>query len=211
MSSLHERRFSSASALIRHYRAVRARTSRWAPARVFALPSPAMIAAGNMPTPIPLVASEAEPMVVPTCPAVEPPNPVRDQRRASPRHLSRLAPEIERLAIRWMIEDYFAKLRDIGLRKRCFVLRRCAAERFRIPEDGLTGSDQTAPIVRFRQITMAVARRLTGMSLPLIGQAFGGRDHTTVLHASRKYCALVEDVLTEMYDGQSCPIQPTEA
>nr|WP_264629494.1 helix-turn-helix domain-containing protein [Bradyrhizobium elkanii] len=106
-----------------------------------------------------------------------------------------------------MIEAYFTKLREIGLRKRCFVLRRCAAEQFRIPEEGLSGPDQTAPIVRFRQITMAVARRLTGMSLPQIGQAFGGRDHTTVLHASRKYCGLVEDVLAEMYDGQSCPVE----
>ncbi|OIM93214.1 hypothetical protein BLN97_17575 [Bradyrhizobium elkanii] len=175
--------------------------SRLAPPPILSLPSPAMIAAGN-PAPVRGIVE-----VVPIRPEAEPPNPILDQRRADPRHLCRLSANIERLAIRRMIEAYFTKLREIGLRKRCFVLRRCAAEQFRIPEEGLSGPDQTAPIVRFRQITMAVARRLTGMSLPQIGQAFGGRDHTTVLHASRKYCGLVEDVLAEMYDGQSCPVE----
>jgi chromosomal replication initiator protein len=46
-------------------------------------------------------------------------------------------------------------------------------------------------IVLPRQIVMYLARRLTGMSLQEIGEFFGGRDHSTVLHACKK----VEDVL----------------
>jgi chromosomal replication initiator protein len=46
-------------------------------------------------------------------------------------------------------------------------------------------------IARPRQIAMALAKELTPLSLPDIGEAFGGRDHTTVLHAVRKIEALV--------------------
>ena len=45
-------------------------------------------------------------------------------------------------------------------------------------------------IARPRQIAMALAKELTQLSLPDIGEAFGGRDHTTVLHACRKVAAL---------------------
>ena len=41
-------------------------------------------------------------------------------------------------------------------------------------------------VARPRQIAMALAKELTQLSLPDIGDAFGGRDHTTVLHACRK-------------------------
>lgn len=47
--------------------------------------------------------------------------------------------------------------------------------------------------VRARQSAMFIARRLTGRSYPEIGRRFGGRDHTTVLHAERKISALIED------------------
>ena len=45
-------------------------------------------------------------------------------------------------------------------------------------------------IARPRQVAMALAKELTSMSLPDIGDAFGGRDHTTVLHACRKIAEL---------------------
>jgi chromosomal replication initiator protein len=45
-------------------------------------------------------------------------------------------------------------------------------------------------ITRPRQIAMALAKELTTHSLPEIGDAFGGRDHTTVLHACRKVAEL---------------------
>ena len=46
-------------------------------------------------------------------------------------------------------------------------------------------------IARPRQVAMALAKELTQLSLPEIGSNFGGRDHTTVLHAVRKIEALV--------------------
>jgi chromosomal replication initiator protein len=45
---------------------------------------------------------------------------------------------------------------------------------------------RTRNVARPRQIAMALAKELTQLSLPDIGEAFGGRDHTTVLHACRK-------------------------
>lgn len=50
-----------------------------------------------------------------------------------------------------------------------------------------------AKIVRPRQVVMYLARELTVISLPQIGRALGGRDHTTVLHAWRKLCKLVNE------------------
>ena len=47
-------------------------------------------------------------------------------------------------------------------------------------------------IVRPRQVAMALSKELTEHSLPEIGDAFGGRDHTTVLHACRKIEELCE-------------------
>lgn len=50
---------------------------------------------------------------------------------------------------------------------------------------------RTKVVVRARQIAMYLAKTLTGQSLPEIGRRFGGRDHTTVLHAVRKIERLV--------------------
>jgi chromosomal replication initiator protein len=52
-------------------------------------------------------------------------------------------------------------------------------------------SRRTANVVRPRQIAMYLAKTLTLRSLPEIGRRFGGRDHTTVLHAVRKIETLV--------------------
>jgi chromosomal replication initiator protein len=51
-------------------------------------------------------------------------------------------------------------------------------------------SRRTANVVRPRQVAMYLAKILTLRSLPEIGRRFGGRDHTTVLHAVRKIEAL---------------------
>ena len=57
----------------------------------------------------------------------------------------------------------------------------------------LHSRQRTRRVVRPRQIAMALAKELTSMSLPEIGDAFGGRDHTTVLHAQRKVEELVRN------------------
>ena len=54
----------------------------------------------------------------------------------------------------------------------------------------LHSARRSRTITRPRQIAMALAKELTTHSLPEIGDAFGGRDHTTVLHASRKVAEL---------------------
>ncbi|MCA6114279.1 hypothetical protein J6524_04960 [Bradyrhizobium sp. WSM 1738] len=51
---------------------------------------------------------------------------------------------------------------------------------------------RTKQLVRARQVAMYLAKVMTGRSLPEIGRRFGGRDHTTVLHAVRKITAKVE-------------------
>ena len=57
----------------------------------------------------------------------------------------------------------------------------------------LHSRQRTRRVVRPRQIAMALAKELTSMSLPEIGDAFGGRDHTTVMHAQRKVEELVRN------------------
>lgn len=60
------------------------------------------------------------------------------------------------------------------------------SEYFDVTIDQMCSSDRSRQIVDARQIAMYLCRELTDLSLPKIGQAFGGRDHTTVMHANRK-------------------------
>ncbi|NYJ76322.1 chromosomal replication initiator protein DnaA [Allobranchiibius huperziae] len=57
---------------------------------------------------------------------------------------------------------------------------------FDLTVDDLCGSSRSRTLVNARQIAMYLCRELTDLSLPKIGQQFGGRDHTTVMHADRK-------------------------
>ncbi|MFT3888330.1 MAG: chromosomal replication initiator protein DnaA [Arachnia sp.] len=61
-----------------------------------------------------------------------------------------------------------------------------SARYFGISHDDLIGSSRVATIASARQIAMYLCRELTDLSLPKIGAKFGGRDHSTVLHAVRK-------------------------
>jgi chromosomal replication initiator protein len=65
------------------------------------------------------------------------------------------------------------------------------ASYYEIPVSELVGSSRRQPLARQRQIAMYVCREHTGLSLPKIGAAFGGRDHTTVMHAVDKIKALL--------------------
>jgi len=63
---------------------------------------------------------------------------------------------------------------------------------FDIPVDELVGKRRTRDVAIARQVAMYLARDLTDMSLPQIGEAMGGRDHTTVMHGCNKITALFE-------------------
>ena len=56
----------------------------------------------------------------------------------------------------------------------------------------MIGESRKQPLARQRQIAMYVCREHTGLSLPKIGAAFGGRDHTTVMHAVDKITGLIQ-------------------
>ncbi|MBB5806800.1 chromosomal replication initiator protein [Saccharothrix ecbatanensis] len=60
------------------------------------------------------------------------------------------------------------------------------AEFFSVSIDDLCGPGKTKVLAQARQISMYLCRELTDLSLPKIGQTFGGRDHTTVMHADKK-------------------------
>ena len=66
------------------------------------------------------------------------------------------------------------------------TIKEAAAEYFRVPMDKLTGAGKTRVVAHARQLAMYLCRELTDLSLPKIGQEFGGKDHTTVMYADRK-------------------------
>ncbi len=65
-------------------------------------------------------------------------------------------------------------------------IQKTVAEYFQVRLSDLLSAKRSRSVARPRQIAMALAKELTKHSLPEIGEAFGGRDHTTVLHATRK-------------------------
>ncbi|MFF3765985.1 chromosomal replication initiator protein DnaA [Streptomyces sp. NPDC001922] len=67
------------------------------------------------------------------------------------------------------------------------------AQYFGLTVDDLCGSSRSRVLVTARQIAMYLCRELTDLSLPKIGAQFGGRDHTTVMHADRKIRALMAE------------------
>lgn len=71
-------------------------------------------------------------------------------------------------------------------------IKRVVAEYFKIRVADLLSKRRSRSITRPRQIAMSLAKELTNHSLPEIGDAFGGRDHTTVIHGCRKVAELRE-------------------
>jgi chromosomal replication initiator protein len=69
-------------------------------------------------------------------------------------------------------------------------IQKIVAEYYKIRVSDLHSKDRSRVVARPRQVAMALAKELTTHSLPEIGDAFGGRDHTTVLHACRKVLEL---------------------
>jgi chromosomal replication initiator protein len=93
--------------------------------------------------------------------------------------------EFAREALRDMID---AQARMVTLDN----IQKTVAEYFKIRVSDLLSSKRSRTIARPRQIAMALSKELTNHSLPEIGEAFGGRDHTTVLYATRKIAELRE-------------------
>lgn len=71
-------------------------------------------------------------------------------------------------------------------------IQKIVADFYKIKLSDMHSKKRSRNIARPRQIAMALAKELTQMSLPAIGEAFGGRDHTTVLHACRTIADLRE-------------------
>jgi chromosomal replication initiator protein len=95
-----------------------------------------------------------------------------------------LTVEIAEVAIRDLIrtrEPKRVKIEDI---------QKLVASHYNVTKADIVSARRTANVVRPRQIAMYLAKTLTPRSLPEIGRRFGGRDHTTVLHAVRKIEAL---------------------
>ncbi|HES76964.1 MAG TPA: chromosomal replication initiator protein DnaA [bacterium] len=72
-------------------------------------------------------------------------------------------------------------------------IQKTVAQFFKVKMDDLLSSGRSRSIARPRQVAMSLAKELTNHSLPEIGKAFGGRDHTTVIHACRKIAELREE------------------
>ena len=75
------------------------------------------------------------------------------------------------------------------------IIMSVTAEYFSVTVDDLKGHSRSRVLVTARQIAMYLCRELTDLSLPRIGQIFGGKDHTTVMHAVRKISALMAERL----------------
>jgi chromosomal replication initiator protein len=71
-------------------------------------------------------------------------------------------------------------------------IKRTVADYYKIKVADLLSKRRNRSVARPRQVAMALAKEVTNHSLPEIGDAFGGRDHTTVLHACRKIAELRE-------------------
>ena len=71
-------------------------------------------------------------------------------------------------------------------------IQKTVADYFKIKVSDMYSKKRFRSVARPRQVAMALAKELTQQSLPEIGEAFGGRDHTTVLHACRKTAELRE-------------------
>ena len=82
---------------------------------------------------------------------------------------------------------------DGGSRITAALIKTTTAEYFDLTLEELCGSSRSRHLVNARQIAMYLCRELTELSLPDIGKEFGGRDHTTVMHAERKIRKLLPE------------------
>ena len=72
-------------------------------------------------------------------------------------------------------------------------IQKTVSDYYNIKLSDLLSSKRNRSLARPRQLSMSLAKELTNHSLPEIGESFGGRDHTTVLHACRRILELREE------------------
>jgi chromosomal replication initiator protein len=72
-------------------------------------------------------------------------------------------------------------------------IQSAVSERFKLSREELCGDRRSQNIVYPRQVAMYLSRELTDASLPKIGREFGGRDHTTVIHATSKIARMIRE------------------
>jgi chromosomal replication initiation ATPase DnaA len=87
----------------------------------------------------------------------------------------------------------------------CATIRREVAGYYRIPLSAIDARRRLFSTVLPRQVAMYLCKTLTSRSLPEIGQQFGGRDHTTILHAVRKIERLRRDDIK--LDAELCELE----
>ncbi|HUG85660.1 MAG TPA: chromosomal replication initiator protein DnaA [Euzebya sp.] len=89
------------------------------------------------------------------------------------------------------LKDVFPE--SIGGEITADIIKDETATYFGFSVDELCSSTRTRALVNARQIAMYLTRELTELSLPKIGEAYGGRDHSTVIHANKKIQALIKE------------------
>ncbi len=93
-----------------------------------------------------------------------------------------------------VLDSLYPRSASPGQRKRTVAeIQAATCDQFGLSPEELLSPARAARIARPRQLAMYLARELTGESLPAIGRQFGGRDHTTVLHAWRRTSARIAD------------------
>jgi len=108
-----------------------------------------------------------------------------------------------------VLGNYFAQIAPPAIDARKIIEE--VSRRFGVEPGEIRGKCRSREIVVPRQVAMYLTRTLTDTSLPAIGRAFGGKDHTTVLHACRKtegklakdrsFAGLVEEISRRIRDG----------
>jgi chromosomal replication initiator protein len=90
-----------------------------------------------------------------------------------------------------VLKDVFpqGEAAEVSIRR----IQETVSERFNLSLAELTGEKRSQNIVYPRQVAMYLSRELTDSSLPKIGKEFGGRDHTTVIHATSKIARLIRE------------------
>jgi chromosomal replication initiator protein len=107
---------------------------------------------------------------------------------------------ISRDQVKRALKDLFAiQDRQVSMEN----IQRVVAEYYKIKMADMLSKRRSRTIARPRQMAMFLAKEMTNHSLPEIGDAFGGRDHTTVLHACRKIAELKESSMDVAEDHRN--------